>query len=90
MRKRYLPTVPVIDMIRDFAASTVMWHRWYGGVEPGAVLQGRRYARRLRDAVAQKVEGHKDNPGRPPLTLHPRTSPRRPAPESAACGRDPP
>ena len=27
MRKQYMPTVAATDMLKDFAASTVMWHQ---------------------------------------------------------------
>jgi len=64
MRRKHTSRVPVRDMIEDVAAPTVMWHRYYGGVEPTSVLKGFLYARRLRRAVARKVEGHKDSPGR--------------------------
>jgi len=63
-RKKYTPKVPVTDMIKDFAASTVMWHQYYGGIEPKSVVQGFLYNRKLKRAVAEKLDGHKDNPGR--------------------------
>ena len=63
-RKKYTPKVPVTDMIKDFAASTVMWHQYYGGIEPKSVVQGFLYNRKLKRAMAEKLDGHKDNPGR--------------------------
>jgi hypothetical protein len=60
MRRKYLSSVPVTDMIRDFAASTVMWHQYYGGIEPRSVIAGIAYERKLNQAVRAKLRGHKE------------------------------
>jgi ferredoxin len=59
MRKKYLPKVPVSDMIKDFAASTVMWHQYYAGIEPKSVIGGITYDRKLKKAVKDRKPGFK-------------------------------
>jgi hypothetical protein len=63
MRRQHMPKVPVTDMIKDFAASTVMWHQYYGGIEPRSLVNGFLYGRKLKQAVVEKLQGHKENPG---------------------------
>jgi hypothetical protein len=59
MRRRYRPSVPTLDQIKDFAASTVMWHQYYGGIEPGSVVGGMLYDRKLKRAVRERIHGFK-------------------------------
>jgi hypothetical protein len=58
MREKYLPKVPLTDTLKDFAISTVMWHAYYGGVEPKSVIGGFTYGRKLKQAVRDKIRGH--------------------------------
>jgi ferredoxin len=58
MREKYLPKVPLKDTLKDFAISTVMWHKYYGGIEPKSEIGGVLYDRKLKKAVSQKVTGH--------------------------------
>ncbi len=58
MREKYLPKIPLKDTIKDFAVSSVMWHAYYGGVEPKSVIGGIAYDRKLKKAVSQKITGH--------------------------------
>ena len=49
------------DIIKDFAVSTVMWHQYYGGIEPKSLIGGATYNRKLKKAVSQKLTGHLDS-----------------------------
>ena len=60
MRRKYLPKVPLLDQVRDFAASTVMWHQLYGGIEPKSVIGGALYDRRLKKAVRDRIRGFRE------------------------------
>jgi hypothetical protein len=60
MRKKYLPKVPVLDQVKDFAASTVMWHQYYGGIEPKSIIGGALYSRRLKKAVRDQIGGNRE------------------------------
>ena len=51
MRKKYMPQVSLGDMFKDFVASTIMWHQYYGGIEPKSVYQGVVYDRKLKKAT---------------------------------------
>ena len=46
--------------IKDLAISTVMWHAYYGGIEPKSIIGGAIYDRKLKKAVSDKVTGHLD------------------------------
>ncbi|HUT52679.1 MAG TPA: hypothetical protein VM658_04755 [bacterium] len=61
MRRKYMPKVPATDTIKDFVASTIMWHQYYGGIELKSVAGGILYDRRLKKAVELKLKGHKDS-----------------------------
>lgn len=39
---------------RDIAATAVLWHRYYFGLEPKTVLQNRRYKLKLREALKKE------------------------------------
>ncbi len=58
MREKYLPEIPLKDQLLDFAKSSVMWHAYYGGVEPKSLIKGFLYDRKLKKAVAQELPGH--------------------------------
>jgi len=60
MRKKYLQKVSVMDKIKDFAGSIVMWHQYYGGIEPKSVIGGIIYEWKLKEAVNRKIKGHKE------------------------------
>ena len=53
MRRRFPTKVSRWKMIRDAIASTLLWSRFYLGIEPRSILQGWRYDRRLKRAVSQ-------------------------------------
>lgn len=61
MREKYTPRIPLTDQIKDFAASTVMWHQYYGGIEPRSIIAGSAYERKLHKAVEQRLHGHSEN-----------------------------
>jgi ferredoxin len=58
MRKKYTPSVSRADMIKDGVASLIMWHQYYGGIEPKSVIGGIAYDRKLKKAVNDLVKGH--------------------------------
>jgi hypothetical protein len=51
----------VEENIKDFEASTVMWHQYYRGIEPKSMIQELIYTRRLKKAVQNRVHGHADS-----------------------------
>jgi len=51
MRKKYTPKIPRSDLIKDAAASFIMWHQYYGGIEPKSILQNFVYQRKLKKAL---------------------------------------
>ena len=59
MRAKYMPEVKKSEMLRDFIASLVMWHQYYGGIEPKSVYQGIVYDRKLKKAVGETMENNK-------------------------------
>ena len=67
MREKYLPKIPLTDQLLDFARSSVMWHAYYGGVEPKSLVKGLLYDRRLKKAVASRITGHQDTSKTVPL-----------------------
>jgi hypothetical protein len=42
-------------------ASTILFHKLYFGLEPKSMIDGFLYNRRLKKAVADRLEGHKDS-----------------------------
>ncbi len=57
MRKKYSPRVPASHKLKDFAASTIMWHQYYGGLEPGSIIGGFIYNGKLKKASREKING---------------------------------
>lgn len=51
MRKKYMPDVPKLDILKDFVASTIMWHRNYAGIEPKSIYQNIAYDRKFQNAL---------------------------------------
>jgi len=60
MREKYSRKIPLSDTLKDVAISTVMWHAYYGGIEPKSVFGGAKYKRKLKKAVSDKVSGHRE------------------------------
>jgi epoxyqueuosine reductase QueG len=61
LRKRYLPKVSVADMVKDTAASTLLWHKFYFGFEPKSMIQAFIYDRKLKKAVHDRIKGHAES-----------------------------
>lgn len=61
MRKKHTPKISGLDMLKDGIASLVMWHQYYGGIEPASVIGGISYDRKLKKAVKEKIRGHGEN-----------------------------
>lgn len=61
MREKYTPKVPLTDAIKDAAMLASMFIKLYGGIEPKSIIGGRKYDRKLKKAVAQKITGHVDS-----------------------------
>ena len=60
MRKKYLPKITGAEKFKDAVASTVLWHKFYFGIEPTSIIGGIIYDRKLKKAVKEKIKGHKD------------------------------
>jgi ferredoxin len=58
LRKKYLPRVAIADMVKDTAASTLLWHKFYFGFEPRSMIQAFIYDRKLKKAVRGRIKGH--------------------------------
>jgi ferredoxin len=58
---RQLPKPSVWDIIKGMVASTILFHKLYFGLEPKSMIDGFLYNRRLKKAVADRLEGHKDS-----------------------------
>jgi hypothetical protein len=58
---RELPKLSMWEILKDMAATVYLFNRLYFGVEPKAMIQGIRYDRRLKKAVADRLGGHKDS-----------------------------
>lgn len=52
-RRRFLPKVSRWKIIWDAIASTLLWSRFYLGIEPRSIFQSWRYDRRLKLAISQ-------------------------------------
>ncbi len=76
--KKNLPKIGLLEMLRDALASAIIFHKRYFGLEPKSVINGIRYDRRLKKAVAERIEGHKDAAAR--ISKKSRT------PVESACG----
>jgi hypothetical protein len=61
LRKKYLPKVTGAERFKDAVASTVLWHRFYFGIEPRSMIQSIIYERKLRKAVHHQARGHADS-----------------------------
>ena len=55
MRAKYSPEISLSHKIKDFAASFVMWHQYYGGIEPKSIIAGRAYHKKLKKAVSDMI-----------------------------------
>jgi len=60
LRKKYLPKITGAERFKDAVASTVLWHKFYFGIEPTSIIGGIIYDRKLKKAVKEKIKGHKD------------------------------
>ncbi len=60
LKKRYPPRVGTMKKVKDTAATALLWHRHYFGLEPRSIYQAARYKRRLKKAVekARRVGRH--------------------------------
>jgi hypothetical protein len=58
--KRNIPRVSPLRMLKDALASAYLFHKRYFGLEPKSIIGGILYARRLKKALAERIEGHKD------------------------------
>jgi len=56
-----LPNVSTWAILKDMVAMTVYVGKNYTGFEPKSFFGGMRYAYRLKKAVADRIEGHKDS-----------------------------
>ena len=52
--------VTKLEMLADAWASTVLFHKFYFGVEPKSIIGGVAYDRKLKKAVRAKIRGHKE------------------------------
>jgi hypothetical protein len=59
--KRNLPRVTLWRMLRDALASAYIFQKRYFGLEPKSIIGGILYSRRLKKAVAEHIEGHRDS-----------------------------
>ena len=60
LMERHAPRVPLARRAADAAASTIIWHRNYFGIEPRSVAEGLLYEARLRRAVKKRYPGHRE------------------------------
>jgi hypothetical protein len=58
LRKKHLPKVSITEMVKDTAASTLLWHKFYFGFEPKSMIQALIYDRKLKKAVHDRIKGH--------------------------------
>ena len=66
---RQVPKPGIWVIIKDMIASTILFHKLYFGLEPKSMIQGFLYNRRLKKAVADRLEGHKDSAAASVTTL---------------------
>jgi hypothetical protein len=50
-----------LELLRDMASSTLLWHRLYFGIEPRSIVGNWLYQRQLERAVRARVRGHRDS-----------------------------
>jgi hypothetical protein len=55
MRRKYLPRVSGKDKLKDALASTILWHKYYFGINPKSIIRGIIYDLKLKKAVRGKV-----------------------------------
>jgi hypothetical protein len=58
--KKNLPRISPLAMFKDSVASAYLFQKRYFGFEPKSVIGGIRYARRLKKAVEERIDGHRD------------------------------
>ena len=57
---RQLPKRSLWSKLKDAWILNWTFHKWYWGFEPISFIRGIRYARRLKQAVKDRITGHKD------------------------------
>ncbi|MBU2488710.1 MAG: hypothetical protein KKA60_04900, partial [Proteobacteria bacterium] len=62
LRDRHMPRISRLKKLRDAAHAGWLFQRHYLGVEPGSLVQGACYARKLSRATREKAPGHIGNP----------------------------
>jgi epoxyqueuosine reductase QueG len=59
LKIRELPKLSKWEVFKDGAATAYFFNKKYFGFEPKATIQGFKYGRRLKKAVAARIKGHK-------------------------------
>lgn len=68
IKEQYPFRVPFFKKFVDGILSMFMWIGLYFGFEPRSFFGNRKYQRRLNEAIANKITGHKDHAGSNPQT----------------------
>lgn len=61
VKTRQVPKPGAWVIIKDMVKSTILFHKLYFGLEPKSMIEGFLYSRRLKKAVADRLEVHKDS-----------------------------